>query len=154
MLFSNRFLFDRKFLVRTSVLNASFHLVKIWPEVTLRGPKEESASHHFAPWYRAPHNTAHMRQHGKFENFDVWNRDFMTFWAKIWYFSDLYKIYDFDWKYQQKTVFDVSLMILEGFLINSRKYQNSWKNMSFLRYVTGPRSQVYHLKKSMKWNKT
>ena len=85
----------------------------------------------------SPHNTAHMRQHGKFENFDVWNRDFLTFWAKIWCFSDLHKIYDFEWKYHQKTVFNVSLFILEWFLINSVNVKKFWFFHHFHQFSWG-----------------
>ena len=111
-----------KVTLRLSLLNLDFP-----PEVTQSTLITETASHHVVALTETPHNTAHMRQHGKFENFDVWNRDFLTFCAKIWCFSDLYKIYDFQWKYQQKTVFAVSLMIPERFLINSGKYQKLWK---------------------------
>ena len=31
----------------------------------------------------APHNTAHMRQHGKLEIYDARNLDFLVFWGKI-----------------------------------------------------------------------
>ena len=58
---------------------------RFWPEVVPRAMITESASHHVEE--RAPHNTAHMRQHGKLDNFDVWSgnfpafrRDFQFFW--------------------------------------------------------------------------
>ena len=110
-----------RWLLRLSLLNLDFP-----PEVTQSTLITESASHHVVTLTETPHNTAHMRQHGKFENFDVWNRDFLTLWAKIWCFSDLHKIYDFKRKYHQKTVLEVSLLILEWFLINSVNVKKIW----------------------------
>jgi len=38
---------------------------------------------------------AHMRQHGKFEMFDAWNRDLPAFYDKNYLFLDFPKINNF-----------------------------------------------------------
>ena len=52
------------------------------PEATPRQVNTESASHHVVGTHGTPHNTAHMRQHGKLEISGAWNLDFPRFAVK------------------------------------------------------------------------
>ena len=60
------------------------------PKATPRHMIIESASHHVNPG--TPHITAHMRQHGKFDNFEAWSRHFAGVLASFCKFCKIWKM--------------------------------------------------------------